>query len=47
MWPLTFLFSVFQYMAGILGVLLFFWFKAVNSLGVKFESAMEAGDEVA
>jgi len=33
------------YLAGILGVLLFFWFKAINSLGVQFEDAMEAIDE--
>jgi len=29
------------YLAGILGVLIYFWFKAANSLGDQFEEAME------
>ena len=33
------------YLAGILGVLLFFWYKAVNSLGGQFEDAMKASGE--
>lgn len=36
-----------QWLAGILGVLLFFWYKAVNSLAGQFEGAMEAGGEEA
>lgn len=38
---------IFQYLAGILGVLLVFWGKAVNSLAGQFEEAMEAVDETA
>eukprot|EP00546_Thalassionema_frauenfeldii_P013536 CAMPEP_0178914400 /NCGR_PEP_ID=MMETSP0786-20121207/11404_1 /TAXON_ID=186022 /ORGANISM="Thalassionema frauenfeldii, Strain CCMP 1798" /LENGTH=537 /DNA_ID=CAMNT_0020587303 /DNA_START=223 /DNA_END=1836 /DNA_ORIENTATION=- len=30
------------YLTGILGVLVFFWYKAANSLGDQFEKAMEA-----
>lgn len=33
------------YLAGILGVLLFFWYKSVNSLAGQFEEAMEANGE--
>jgi len=33
------------YLAGILGVLLFFWYKAINSLAGQFEEAMEASGE--
>ena len=33
------------YMAGILGVLLFFWYKAVNSLSSQFDEAMEVSGE--
>ena len=33
------------YMVCILGVLLFFWYKAVNSLAGQFEEKMEALDE--
>jgi AAA family ATP:ADP antiporter len=29
------------YLAGILGVLIYFWYKAANSLGDQFEEAME------
>lgn len=32
------------YLAGILAVLVFFWYKAANSLGDQFEIAMEADD---
>ena len=35
------------YMAGILGVLLFFWYKAVNSLSSQFDEAMEVSGETA
>jgi AAA family ATP:ADP antiporter len=35
------------WLAGILGVLLFFWYKAVNSLAGQFEEAMEASGESA
>lgn len=35
------------YMAGILGVLLFFWYKAVNSLSSQFDEAMEGSGETA
>ncbi|KAL9179304.1 hypothetical protein ACHAXT_008594 [Thalassiosira profunda] len=35
------------WLAGILGVLLFFWYKAVNSLAVQFDDAMEASGEIA
>jgi len=35
------------WLAGILGVLLFFWYKAVNSLAGQFEDAMVANDETA
>lgn len=33
------------WLAGILGVLLFFWYKSVNSLAEQFEAAMVANDE--
>lgn len=33
------------WLAGILGVLLFFWYKSVNSLAEQFEEAMVANDE--
>lgn len=33
------------WLAGILGVLLFFWYKSVNSLAGQFEDAMEASTE--
>lgn len=39
--------DIFQWLAGILGILLFFWYKAVNSLGEQFEEAMVANDETA
>mmetsp|Transcript_30165 Transcript_30165/g.56966 ORF Transcript_30165/g.56966 Transcript_30165/m.56966 type:complete len:583 (-) Transcript_30165:93-1841(-) len=35
------------WLAGILGVLLFFWYKSVNSLAGQFEEAMEASGETA
>jgi len=35
------------WLAGILGVLLFFWYKSVNSLAGQFEEAMEASGESA
>ena len=35
------------YLAGILGVLLFFWYKAADSLSVQFEEAMEKSPETA
>jgi AAA family ATP:ADP antiporter len=35
------------YLAGILGVLVLFWFKAVNSLSKQFEEAMQGGVETA